>query len=245
MRTDASWPRAGQSVILAPSMLAADWSRAGEVADELAFLGCEWLHFDAMDGHFVPNLSMGPMFLAALRERSALHFDAHLMIERPGERIADFLAAGAQSIAVHVEGNAHLHRLVSQIKEGGARAGVVLNPATPLAALEEMLPELDYVLVMSVNPGFGGQPFLPLATAKIRRLAQMRAQQELDFLIQVDGGIGAETASEVVAAGADVLVCGTALFRGDVAANVAAIRAAAIRAAAIRAACDAGEKERD
>ena len=235
MRIDAAWPRAGQSVILAPSMLAADWARAAEAVAQLAALGCEWLHFDAMDGHFVPNLSMGPMFLGALRAHSKLHFDAHLMIERPGERIDDFLAAGAQSVSVHVENNAHLHRLVSQIKEGGARAGAVLNPATPLSVLEEILPELDYVLVMSVNPGFGGQPFLPLATAKIRRLGQMRAQHELEFLIQVDGGIGPKTATEVVAAGADVLVCGTALFKGDVAANVAAIRAA----------CDAGEKERE
>ncbi|HEX8551688.1 MAG TPA: ribulose-phosphate 3-epimerase [Abditibacteriaceae bacterium] len=218
------WPRAGRDVVIAPSMLAADWSRAGEVATQLAQLGCEWLHFDAMDGHFVPNLTMGPMFLQALRAHSSLHFDAHLMIERPGERIADFLAVGAESISVHVEGNAHLHRLVGQIKEGGARAGAVLNPATPVETLDVLLDNLDYVLVMSVNPGFGGQQFLPLALEKMRRLSEMRVQRGLEFLIQVDGGVAPATARDIVAAGADVLVCGSALFKGDLAESVATLR---------------------
>lgn len=222
----AVWPRIGE-VTIAPSMLSADWARAGEVAAQLAALGCQWLHFDAMDGHFVPNLTMGPMFLKALRAHSKLHFDAHLMIERPGERIADFLAAGAQSISVHLEGNAHLQRLVGQIHEGGARAGIVLNPATPLCTIEWILPELDYVLVMSVNPGFGGQPFLPRSVEKISRLAQMRATRELKFLIQVDGGIAPATTRDVVAAGADVLVCGSALFKGELSESVAGLRDAA------------------
>jgi ribulose-phosphate 3-epimerase len=180
-----------------------------------------------MDGHFVPNITMGPMFLAALREHSALHFDAHLMIERPGERIADFLEAGAQSISVHLENNAHLHRLIGQIQEGGARAGVVLNPATPLSSVEWILPEVDYVLIMSVNPGFGGQRFLPRSVEKIAALAQLRAKRGLQFLIQVDGGIAPATARAVVAAGANVLVCGSALFKGELSGNVAALRAAA------------------
>jgi ribulose-phosphate 3-epimerase len=221
-----AWPRIGE-VTIAPSMLSADWLRAGEVVEELTQLGCEWLHFDAMDGHFVPNLTMGPMFLKALRAHSKLHFDAHLMIERPGERIDDFLAAGAGSISVHLEGNAHLHRLIGQIKDGRARAGVVLNPATSLSAIEWILPELDYVLIMSVNPGFGGQPFLPRSVEKIANLAQMRAKRGLEFLIQVDGGIASSTTRAVVAAGADVLVCGSALFKGDLSEGVAALRAAA------------------
>lgn len=224
--TAAPWPRAGE-VTIAPSLLAADWSRAREVVKELGALDCGWLHFDAMDGHFVPNLTMGPLFLQALRKHSELHFDSHLMIERPGERIPDFLAAGADSISVHVEGNAHLHQLIAQIRTGGARAGAVVNPGTPLSALDWMLPELDYVLIMSVNPGFGGQPFLPRSVQKIADLAGTRAARGLDFLIQVDGGIAPATAADVVAAGADVLVCGSALFKGDVPQNVAALRAAA------------------
>jgi ribulose-phosphate 3-epimerase len=136
------------------------------------------------------------------------------------------LAAGADSIGVHVEGNAHLHQLVASIKAGGARAGVVVNPGTPLSALDWILPELDYVLIMSVNPGFGGQPFLSRSVAKIADLDKIRTQRGLQFLIEVDGGIAPATAPDVVAAGADVLVCGSALFKGDVAANVAALRAA-------------------
>jgi ribulose-phosphate 3-epimerase len=222
----APWPRIGE-VTIAPSLLAADWSRAAEVVAELARLECGWLHFDAMDGHFVPNLTMGPLFLQGLRAHSTLHFDAHLMIERPGERIPDFLTAGADSISVHAEGNAHLHQLVAGIRAGGARAGVVVNPGTSLGVLDWILPEVDYVLVMSVNPGFGGQPFLPRSVDKIAHLARTRAERGLEFLIQVDGGIAPVTANSVVAAGADVLVCGSALFKGEVSENVAALRAAA------------------
>jgi ribulose-phosphate 3-epimerase len=195
-------------------MLAADWSRAGEVVAELAEAGCEWIHFDAMDGHFVPNLSFGAMMMRALRAHSKLHFDAHLMVEKPEDRIAEFLDAGADSISVHVEGNAHLHRLVHKIKDSGAQAGAVLNPATPPQSLDTILPDLDFVLVMSVNPGFGGQHFLPVAVEKIAYFDRVRRERDLKFLIEVDGGIGVETVPLVVAAGVDILVCGSSLL-GD------------------------------
>jgi ribulose-phosphate 3-epimerase len=164
----------------------------------------------------------------ALRPHSNLHFDAHLMVSNPGERIPDFLAAGAQSISVHVEGNHHLHRLIGSIQDGGAQAGVVLNPATPTATLDIILPQVDFVLVMSVNPGFGGQKFLPLALDKIRQLAQRREELALAFKIQVDGGVAASTAAEVVRAGADILVSGSGIFARErpISENVSALRRA-------------------
>src|SRR4028119_903193 len=156
-----------RSVLLAPSLLSADWWNVAADVAELTQAGCEWLHFDAMDGHFVPNLTMGPMFLRALRPHSQLHFDAHLMLDNAGEYIDDFLQAGADSISVHVEGNPHLHRLISRIKDGGAQAGVVINPGTATTVLDTILPDVDYVLVMSVNPGFSGQKFIASAVQKI------------------------------------------------------------------------------
>lgn len=219
-------------ILLAPSLLSVDWTRAGEQVAQLQQLGVEWLHFDAMDGHFVPNLSFGALFLKAMRPVCDLHFDAHLMVSNPAERIPEFLEAGAQSISVHVEGNPHLHRLVHTIKDGGALAGAVLNPATPVETLDVILPDLDYVLVMSVNPGFGGQKFLPLALDKIRRLDALRRERGLDFLIQVDGGVSAGNAGEVVRAGADILVAGSAVFAPPkpLAQTVGALRAAVVGA---------------
>jgi ribulose-phosphate 3-epimerase len=224
--TDSS--RQPTDIWLAPSLLAADWSRAGEQVTQLQELSVEWLHFDAMDGHFVPNLSFGALFLKALRASGNQHFDAHLMVENPAERIPEFLAAGAQSISVHAENQPHLHRLVHQIKDGGALAGAVLNPATPVEVLSVLLPELDFVLVMSVNPGFGGQQFLPICLPKIEQLARLRAELGLNFKIQVDGGVVADNVTQIVRAGADILVAGSAIFGGDdgIDANVAAFRAA-------------------
>lgn len=205
-----------RQIIIAPSMLSADWWNVGDDVRQLEAAGCQWLHFDAMDAHFVPNLTLGPMFLKAVRPHSQLHFDAHLMMSDAGDYVDDFVAAGANSISVHVEANAHLHRVIGKIKDGGAQAGVVVNPATPICVLEAILPDVDYVLVMSVNPGFGGQKFLPLCLPKIAWLKTQREERGLNFLIQVDGGVSVETAPEVVRAGADVLVIGSALFRKDV-----------------------------
>lgn len=197
-------------------MLSADWWNVGDDVRQLEAAGCQWLHFDAMDAHFVPNLTLGPMFLKAVRPHSQLHFDAHLMMSDAGDYVDDFVQSGANSISVHVEANAHLHRVIHKIKDGGAQAGVVVNPATPICVLEAILPDVDYVLVMSVNPGFGGQKFLPLCLPKIAWLKTQREERGLNFLIQVDGGVSVETAPEVVRAGADVLVIGSALFRKDV-----------------------------
>jgi ribulose-phosphate 3-epimerase len=198
--------------ILAPSMIAADWWNISADVQALENAGCAWLHFDAMDGNFVSNLTLGPMFLEAVRPYTKLHFDTHLMIDNAGNYVDDFLEAGANSISVHWENNPHLQKVLSQIREGGAMAGVVLNPATPVNVLEAILGEVDYVLLMSVNPGFSGQPFLPLVILKMQRLAQMRQERGLNFLIQVDGGISAKNAGKLVRAGADVLVCGSSIF---------------------------------
>lgn len=216
-------------VLLAPSLICADWSRAGDDVRELAESGCQWLHFDAMDGHFVPNLTMGPMFLRALRPHSPLHFDAHLMMSNAGDYLDEFLEAGANSINVHVEGNAHLHRLITRIKDGGAQAGVVLNPGTPAQALDAILPDVDIVLVMSVDPGFAGQKYLASATEKIAYFAHQRKERSLGFLIEVDGGMSPQSAPQAVAAGADVLVCGSSsvFVKGQpLAQSVEAMRAA-------------------
>lgn len=217
-----------KETILAPSLIAADWWRIAQCVQDAQSAGCQWLHFDAMDGHFVSNLTLGPMFLEALRPHTKMHFDAHLMIENPATYLDDFIAAGADSISVHVENQTHLHRLIARIKEKNVKAGAVLNPGTSVTALHSVLPELDFVLVMSVNPGFSGQQFLPLATRKIAELNALRQELNLKFLIEVDGGIAPATAAQVVSAGADVLVCGSSVFnaKSNVAENVRALREA-------------------
>ncbi len=174
------------------------------------------MHVDIMDGHFVPNFTIGPPVVKSLRRVTDLPLDCHLMIENPDQYIADFVEAGADWISVHQEACRHLNRTLQHIKEQGVLAGVVINPATPVETLVEVLDIVDYVLVMSVNPGFGGQKFIPGAVHKIRRLSEMRASRRLQFRIEVDGGIGLDTISEVVRAGAEILVAGNAVFgKGD------------------------------
>lgn len=215
-------------VKLAPSILSADFARLGEQVREAEAAGADWLHIDVMDGHFVPNITIGPLIVAALRPLTRLPLDVHLMIAQPERYLADFAEAGADWLTVHVETCPHLHRTVERIKELGVKAGVTLNPATPLAALEEILPYVDLVLVMSVNPGFGGQRYIPTSTAKIRRLRALLAAAGSAAELEVDGGVKAENAAEVAAAGATVLVAGSAVFNqaDSVAANIVALRRA-------------------
>ena len=226
-----------ERVILAPSMIAVDWARLLDTVRELEAVGPQWLHFDAMDGQFVPNITLGPMFLEILRPHTTLHFDAHLMIETPAARVDDFIRAGANSISVHVENNPHLHRVLAQIREGGAMAGAVINPGTPVSSLEAVLGSLDYVLVMSVNPGFSGQKFLPLALPKVRELRRLRQERGLDFRIQIDGGMSVEVAPQAVEAGVDIMVSASGLFVKN--------QPLADSAAALWAAIERGLEERD
>lgn len=199
-------------VKLAPSVLSADFGRLGEQVDEATRAGADYIHVDVMDGHFVPNITVGPLVVAAIRPHTSLPLDVHLMIESPEKYIPQFAQAGADIITVHSEACTHLHGVVDSVKELGVRAGVSLNPATPLAAVEEILPSLDLVLLMSVNPGFGGQHFIENTIAKIQRLRQTLDQLGLAAELEVDGGINAEIAPRAVKAGAQVLVAGAAVF---------------------------------
>jgi ribulose-phosphate 3-epimerase len=198
--------------ILSPSLLSADFSR---LADELAALeeaGLTWVHLDVMDGRFVPNITFGPPVIAAMRRKSRLYFDTHLMIERPERYLSAFRDAGSDLICVHAEATVHLERAVAEIARLGAAPAVALNPATPLSMVEYLLPQLDMVLVMTVNPGFGGQSFIPFTLDKVKALAAMRRERDLSFRIQVDGGVTPDNTAALVAAGADVLVSGSAFF---------------------------------
>ncbi|MBE0481183.1 MAG: ribulose-phosphate 3-epimerase [Dehalococcoidia bacterium] len=199
-------------VKIAPSILSADFGRLGEQVAEAADAGADYIHVDVMDGHFVPNITIGPPVVAAMRSRTALPLDVHLMIESPEKYIRQFAEAGADIITVHAEACPHLHRVIESIKETGSRAGVSLNPGTPLSALDEVLPYLDLALIMSVNPGFGGQKFIESSVGKIARLRQRLDEQGLAAELEVDGGINAGLAPQVARAGAVVLVAGAAVF---------------------------------
>ncbi len=205
---------------LSPSILAVDFGRlAAEIAN-VEKAGASYLHFDVMDGHFVPSISFGMPVLRAVRACTRLPLDVHLMIEEPERYLRDFRESGADLITVHVEAVRHLHRIVTEVRELGARAGVALNPATPLCMLDYILSEVDLVLIMSVNPGFGGQEFIPASLGKIRELKRLREERGLSFEIEVDGGIGLSNAQDVIRAGADVIVAGTSVFGGDIGENV-------------------------
>jgi len=199
-------------VKIAPSILAADFARLGDQVREAEAAGADWIHVDVMDGHFVPNITMGPAIVAALRRVTTLPLDVHLMIEEPERYLADFAGAGADRLTVHVETCPHLHSTLEQIRRLGVLPGVTLNPATPLVSIEDVLHQVDLILVMTVEPGFGGQAFIPHSLQRLRRLRTMLAEAGVSPEVEVDGGIDVHTAPQVVAAGATVLVAGTAIF---------------------------------
>jgi ribulose-phosphate 3-epimerase len=201
-----------RNIDIAPSILSADFSRLAEEIEAVEQGGAGILHVDVMDGHFVPNITIGLPVVKSIARTTKLPIDAHLMISDPGQYAAQFVSAGAKMVSVHVEADANLHRTLMSIKSAGAQAGVVLNPATPVGAVEEALQFVDYVLVMSVNPGFGGQKFIQESVSKVRRLRQIITEKQLDVRIEIDGGIDRSNIETVVGAGAEIIVAGSAIF---------------------------------
>ncbi|MCL0034033.1 ribulose-phosphate 3-epimerase [Thermodesulfovibrionales bacterium] len=202
----------GRVIKIAPSILSGDFMRLGEEIRSAEAVGADLIHLDIMDGHFVPSITVGPAVVEAIRKTTSLSLDVHLMIEEPDKFLKDFAAAGADFLTVHVEASAHLHRTIHCIKESGIKAGASLSPATPLCSLEYILPDLDLVLLMSVNPGFGGQDFITSVLNKIRALKGMIAERGLNTAIEVDGGVKLSNVEEIASAGADILVMGSAFF---------------------------------
>ena len=216
-------------LIVAPSILSADFARLGEEVEAITKAGADWIHVDVMDGHFVPNLTIGPVVVRALRPHAQIPFDVHLMIAPCDPYLEAFAEAGADSISIHVEAGPHLHRSLQAIRALGKKAGVVLNPATPVAMIQNVLDVIDLVLIMSVNPGFGGQAFIPAAVEKLAQAKALIGARPIR--IEVDGGVTPENAGIVASAGADTLVAGSAVFKDGpehYAANIAAIRTAAL-----------------
>ncbi|WP_437674991.1 ribulose-phosphate 3-epimerase [Sorangium sp. So ce131] len=201
-----------EKIIVAPSILSADFGRLAEDVRAVEAAGADWVHVDVMDGRFVPNITIGPLIVRAVRAATRLPLDVHLMIVEPERYVDEFAAAGADRISVHVEASPHLHRTLQQVRDAGARPGVVLNPHTSEESIRHVLPDLDLILVMSVNPGFGGQKFIPGAIPKLQSLRRMIDEAGLDTVLEVDGGIAPSTSGQVVAAGARALVAGSAVF---------------------------------
>jgi len=204
-----------EKIKLAPSILSADFARLGEQVAEVTRAGADYIHIDVMDGHFVPNITIGAPVVASIQSSTSLPLDVHLMIEHPEQYIPDFAASGADIITVHVEVCPHLHRILQCIKATGKKAGVALNPATPLSLIEEIIPDVDLILIMSVNPGFGGQDFIPAALPKIANLRKILDERKLSAELEVDGGITADNAPHIVEAGGRVLVAGASVFKTE------------------------------